>query len=481
MDLRCFDRIRVHDLRVEGRRISASYELTIDGLTKRYELVEVYEERVDDVKGIGEIAALTSVIPAINYTLFTDEILIDFPIHELDLKFFKDMSEIVARDIFVNRIVRRTGLVRDEFVPDPEEVRPEHAEPRAEVSAKTVDSSELELEGGEGSCGVMVSGGKDSLLSYMLLKEAGCEVHPFFLNESGRHWHVSLKAFRYFRENEPRTRRVWSNIDRLFKFIESNMRILVKGFDRKTKEIYPIRLFWFEHFAFSFLPMMVRYKVGNIVFGNEYDDPLSVPSYFKGIKHYNAIYDQSQDFENYMTDWFKMRGLNIKQWSPIRSISGLLVQRILYMRYPNVMRLQMSCHSPRYIGGELLPCRDCNKCIGIKIFLLANGIDPKVIGYTGDLDDVIEHVESGKYRLDEDELEHCLYLISERLKVKLPRAIPHPEVETVRFNEVTAKPDHIPYPELRARVLDIVERYASGYSVLRDGRWKRVRREELGI
>lgn len=481
MELKCFDRIRLYDLRVKERGISVNYELKLDGITKEYRLAEAYEERIDDVRGIGEIAALISIVPAINYTLFTDEIVIDFPIHEMDLKFFKDMSEVTARDIFVNRIVKRTGLVKEEFLPNPEEVSPEQAEPRAEVIAKTTDSTELEAVDGENRCGVMVSGGKDSLLSYMLLKEAGCEVYPFFFNESGRHWHVSLKAFRHFRENEPMTRRVWSNVDRLFKFIESNMKILVKGFDRKAKEIYPIRLFWFEHFAFSFLPLMVKRKIGNLVFGNEYDDPFSVPSYFKGIKHYNAIYDQSQDFENYMTDWLRIRGLNIRQWSPIRSISGLLVQRILYERYPSVMKLQMSCHSPRRVGGELLPCGTCNKCIGIKIFLLANGIDPTVIGYTSELSDIIDHVERGKYRLDEDELEHSLYLISERFKVKLPRAAPHPEVETVRFNDVTAKLDHIPYPELRAKVLDIIERCVSGYSVLRDGRWERVRREELGI
>lgn len=481
MELRCFDRIRVTDLRVGERGISASYELTVDGVTRGYRLIEAYEERISDVRGIREIAALISIVPAINYTLFSDEIVIDFPIHELDLRFFRDMSEVTARDIFVNRIVRRTGLVRDEFIPNPEDVRPEDAEPRAEIVARTTDSTELDAVDGELSCGVMVSGGKDSLLSYSLLREVGCETHPFFLNESGRHWHVSLKAFRHFRESEPRTSRVWSNIDRLFKFIESNMRILVKGFDRKTKEIYPIRLFWFEHYAFSFLPIMMKRGVGNVIFGNEYDDPFSVPSYFNGIKHYKAIYDQSQDFEDYMTSWFRMRGLGVRQWSPIRSISGLIAQRILHRRYPDVMRLQMSCHSPRYVGGELVPCRSCNKCIGIKIFLLANGIDPRIIGYDDDLGDVIAHVESGSYRLDEDELEHSLHLISERLKVKLPRAVPHPEVETVRFNEVTARPDHIPHPEIRARVFDVVERYVKGYSILRDGRWERVGREELGI
>lgn len=481
MELKCFDRVRVKDLKLKERSISATYELTIDGVSREYELIQAYEENLREVKGLEEIAALISIVPAINYTLFSDEIVIDFPIHELDFKFFTDMSEVTARDIFVNRILKRTGLVRDEFIPRADEVKPEDAEPKAEVIAETFSSTQFDEIEDESKCAVMVSGGKDSLLSYMLLREAGCEVHPFFMNESGRHWYVSLKAYRYFRANEPKTKRVWSNIDRLFKFIESNMKILVRGFDKKTKEIYPIRLFWFEHFAFSFLPHVVKMGIGNIVFGNEYDDPFSVPSYFKGIKHYNAIYDQSQDFENYMTAWFKERGLGIKQWSPIRSISGLIVQRILHRRYPDVMKLQMSCHSPVYTGGELRPCRTCIKCIGIKIFLLANGIDPTIIGYDGNVHDIVEHVESGKYRLYEDELEHSLYLISRRLGIDLPRAVPHPEVETVRFNDVTAKLDHIPHRELRSRVFDVIEQYVSGYSILRDGKWLRVSRQELGF
>jgi 7-cyano-7-deazaguanine synthase in queuosine biosynthesis len=480
LNLICFDKIRIGNLRVKDRAILATYELEVDGVRREYDLMEVYEGSIRDIEGIEEIAALISIVPAINYTLFTKEIDIEFPINELDLKFFMDMSEITARDIFVNRIVKRTGLIKDEFIPDPESLRPEDASPKAEVNAK-IGSTVLDYSGDELKCGVMVSGGKDSLLSFMLLKEAGCEVHPFFFNESGRHWHVSLKAYRYFRAEEPRTSRVWSNVDRLFNFIESNMRILVKGFRKKTKEIYPIRLFWFEHWAFSFLPIMMRRGIGNIIFGNEYDDPSSVPSYFKGIKHYNAVYDQSQDFEDYMTNWFKERGLGIKQWSPIRSISGLIVQRILYRRYKDIMKLQMSCHTPRYASGELRPCGSCNKCIGIRIFLLANGIDPKMIGYGDELSDIVEHVETGKYRLDEDELEHSLYLMSERLGVKLPRARPHPEVETVRFNDVTARIDHIPYPELRRKVFNIIEEYVNGYSILRDGKWVRVGREELGL
>ncbi len=382
------------------------------------------------------------------------------------------MSEIVAKDIFVNRIVNRTGLIREEFVPDPSEIIPEDAVPRADLDIKTRNSTDLEGISDEWSCGVMVSGGRDSLLSYSLLNEIGCSTYPFFLNEAGRHWLVALKAYRYFQENIPRTRRVWSNIDRLFTFIERNMRIVVPNFLRRSKEVYPVRLFWFQHYAFAFLPLAMKYNIGNIIFGNEFDDPSSASFEFKGIQHYNATYDQSQHFEKYMTTWYKDRGLEIKQWSPIRSISGLVVERILYKRYPEMMKLQMSCHSPIIRNGGFYPCGRCYKCTGIQLFLLANGIDPSLLGYDLQIDVLIDRVIKGQYRLDEDELEHSLYLIEERTGKKLPRAAPHPHVETIHFDDVSSNPDHIPVWEMRERVLSILEEYTKGYSILRDGKWE---------
>ena len=462
----------IKDLEIKERSISVTYSLEMEGIERAYQLRQVYPEVIKDIKGISEMGALMSLVPAINYTLFTDEIRIEFPINELDLRFFTDMSEIVAKDIFVNRIVNRTGLIREEFVPDPSEISPEDAIPRADMDVRTTNSTDLEEISGEESCGVMVSGGKDSLLSYSLLNEVGCLTYPFFLNEAGRHWLVALKAYRYFNENVSRTRRVWSNIDRLFTFIEKNMRIVIPHFLRKSKEIYPVRLFWFQHYAFAFMPLIMKYNIRNIVFGNEFDDPSGTSFDFQGIHHYNATYDQSQDFEKYMTAWYRDRGLGIRQWSPIRSISGLVVERILHKRYPAMIRLQMSCHSPVFRSGKLVPCGRCFKCTGIRLFLLANGIDPFLLGYERQMDDLMRKIVKGEYRIDEDELEHSLYLISRRIGRKLPRAVPHPHVETIHFDDISSHPDHIPIWELREKILSILGDYTMGYSILRDGRWE---------
>ncbi len=63
------------------------------------------------------------------------------------------------------------------------------------------------------------SGGKDSLLSYGLLRELGVETHPVFVNESGRHWFTALNAYRGMKETVPNTGRVWTDCDRVYNWM----------------------------------------------------------------------------------------------------------------------------------------------------------------------------------------------------------------------------------------------------------------------
>ncbi len=479
-DLKCFDRIVVHDVRVGRRGFSATYTLEFGGVKRSYTLMHRYGEDIG-VKGVEEVARLAAIVPAVNYALFADEIRFDFPLHEQDLRLFHHVADATARDIFVNRILARTGLVREEFIPDPDEVEPEDARPRAHVEVReTFTGTSIEHEGDPGSCIVMSSGGQDSLLTYGLLTEVGMATYPFFLNEAGRHWLVALNAFRWFEENVPRTKRVWSNIDRLFTFIERNMRIVVPGFERRSKEMYPIRLFWFEHYAFASLPLAFKYGVGNVCFGNEFDDFTGYQLEYRGIRHYCATYDQSQEFEKFMTRWFGERGIGVKQWSPIRPITKLVVTRVLSRRYPHLFRLAMSCHSPVYRGGRLVPCGRCFKCTGVILFLLANGIDPALLGYERrSYADLPRRILEHRYRIGEAELEHSAYLANSIWGLKLPHASPHPRIEMMLFDELSSHVDAIPYCGVRERVFEVLERYTAGYAWHRGGGWVETTREEV--
>ena len=80
VNLKCFDRIIVGPAEVKGRRASVKYTLEFDGLRKEYELVNVYPEDVDQ-KVLSAFFNVAGIVPAINYTLFSDEIKLDL---ELD-------------------------------------------------------------------------------------------------------------------------------------------------------------------------------------------------------------------------------------------------------------------------------------------------------------------------------------------------------------------------------------------------------------
>lgn len=476
MDLKCFDSISIREPRVSPTRITATYVIEFGGRRVEFELRNKYEEDISSELA-EEVARVMVTLPAVNYGLFTDEIYFDFELDERDLVLFNDMMEATARDIFVNRILKRTGFVKEEFIPK-EDVRPEDTVPRAKVSAKQVSRGKLSVEGLDyRKSAVMSSGGKDSLLTYCVLKEVGQEVYPCFFNESGGHWRTALTAYRYLSSRDKNTLRVWSNVDRLYSLFDRSMRILdSKALGRKS-DIYPIRLFFFEHYVFSFLPLLYKHRIGNVSLGNEFDDPLSRESEYLGIKHYCAVYDQSQEFDDYMTSWFEGRGFGFRQWSAVRPLSGLLEERILAKRYPEFFRLQRSCHSVVKRGEKFVPCGSCKKCLGILTFLLANGIDPKLIGYDARSVRNYEAMLSKKtLNLDRDELEHALYLAKRVSRVRFDRGRPHEHVETLHFHRSCSRSDVVPR-ELWG-IYDIYEKYSKGYSTIKDGKWCLVSKEE---
>ncbi|WP_456365587.1 hypothetical protein [Thermococcus sp.] len=470
--LKCFDYIVIERPKVSARRISARYVLGVDGEELDYTLIHHYHEGIPKVE---VFAKLMSIIPAINYGLFTPEIRFEFSLDPRDLRFFRDMMEVTARDIFVNRIANPTEFIRPGFVP--KGVRPEMAEPMAELLPEGIEEEPLEFEPDYKRCAVMLSGGKESLLTYGMMRELGCEVYPFFYNESGGHWRVAIPAYRWFTENEPKTKRVWSNADRLYTFIEKNMRILQKV-GKPRAEVYPIRLFFFAGYSFAFLPLIYKYGIGNVLFGNEYDDPRGLRYYYHGIRHYYATYDQSWDFERYMTSWFAGRGLKVRQWSAMRPITGLIVERVIFNRYPKLFKLQRSCHSAHREGDDYVPCGKCFKCNGILTFLLANGIDPTIIKYKPEhVRGLANRIKAGKIRLDKDELEHSLYLIKRRFPEFPLDGKPHWHVEMLHFDGINSGFSAIPR-EFRDGVYSLLEPYTKGYAYLKDGHWVRISRKE---
>jgi hypothetical protein len=410
-------------------------------------------------------------MPVLNYGLFSKEIRLMFPVSASDISLLNDLLEIFTRDIFINKLVRRKNpYILPQFLPLESEVTYENTRPLAKIIPLTI-IEDVPISKGcvENSCGVLSSGGKESLLTYAMLKEIGAEVHPLYVNESGGHWRTALTSYRQFVKNEPNTERVWTNVDRFYTFMLDHMRIIRSDHRKVWLDTYPIRLCIFPVYVFLLLPVFVHRKIGNLLIGSELDDPRASPV-FKGIKHYFGVYDQTQDFDLRMEQWYMKRLPGMRQWSAVRSISGIIVERVLTSRYPELARIQRSCHSCHFEKGKIVPCGHCSKCQGVLLFLLANKVDPLTLEYRKE--DVIalpKRLAKGELRLDEDEREHSLFLS------KLPGLVgrEYSHIETIHLNKPTSDIELIP-TVFRVPLLNIIAKYTNGFTKLEGGSWNPV-------
>ena len=468
MTLQCFESIAVSEPTLRGERVDTKISCTdTAGNQALFHLRLKYEEPIHQNQ--LALLRLASVMPLLNYGLFTNEINLEWPISKADFSLLIDFLDVFSKDIFINKLVRKKNpYVLPQFVPSEAEVSETNARPIAKITAPcVVEDAAVSSELNENACGVLSSGGKESLLTYAMLKEIGAEVHPLYVNESGGHWRTALPAYRQFKAIDPNTARVWTNVDRFYTFMLDNMRIIRKDHRKIWADTYPIRLCIFPVYVFLLLPIFANRRIGNILIGSEFDDPRMFP-YFADIRHFFGVYDQTQDFDTRMAQWFSKRMPGMRQWSAVRPISGLIVERILTRRYPELARLQRSCHSCRFQHGTLLPCGKCSKCQGILLFLLANNVDPAIMGYCNeDVAALPDLIAQGNLRLDEDEKNYALFL------AKLLPSLKDQEtrhIETIHLHKPTSDLNLMP-ARFRSPILKILEKYTTGFSTLKDESW----------
>ena len=188
MNLQCFESVVVSDPVVQGNSVYTKISCKdIEGKTHSFTLRFKYEEQLSQEQ--LALLRIAAVMPLLNYGLFTKQIRLDFQVSQADFSLLNDLLGIFAKDIFINKLVRnKNPYVLPEYLPTKSEVLEENAHHMAKIIAiNLVEDAPLSSELKEESCGVLSSGGKESLLTYAMLKEMGAEVHPLYVNESGGH------------------------------------------------------------------------------------------------------------------------------------------------------------------------------------------------------------------------------------------------------------------------------------------------------
>lgn len=466
-------RLEVGPVRLEKSRLTTPYRVSKNGSSDTMELVYRFAEDVfvPEEEGSINLAAMIGVQVALNYGLFCDEIVFRGQFNKEDQQFIKEMASNTAREIFVKKFLQPNPFLlhgATHFAP----VR-EKSYLRAELFFPDEDGHSFrgkarkksQWNGDATRHAVLSSGGKDSLLTFGLLKEMGHEVHPIFINESGRHWFTALNAYRHLVASVPTTARVWTNSDRVFNWMLRQLPFVRQDFARIRSDGYPIRLWTVAVFIFGALPIIQKRGIGRLLIGDEFDTTHKVS--FQGIVHYDGLYDQSRYFDDALTRYFHRKQWGIHQFSILRPLSELLVQKILVERYPELHREQVSCHATHEEGKEIRPCGRCEKCRRIVAMLSALGADPAQCRYgRQQIDRCLAGLVDKGIHSEIAATEYLASVLKEKGLIPEPhigsiQARPREEIMKLRFHDEKSPLDRIP-ADLREPLFRICLEHADG-------------------
>jgi creatinine amidohydrolase/Fe(II)-dependent formamide hydrolase-like protein len=475
--LEVIDRLEVGPVRVEPRRIVAPYRITQGGREESIDLIFRYEERVFDPSEAASqnLAAMIAAQVALNYGLFAREMVIHGPLDRHDRSLLEHMAEATAQEIYVVKF-----LMDNPFLVEPARDLPVSRRDsfmRAEMSfPEQVNSIEGEpWETSPDGYVVLSSGGKDSLLSYGLLREIGGTVHPVFVNESGRHWYTALNAYRHFKENVPETARVWTNADRVFTWMLRHLPFVRQDFADVRADEYPIRLWTVAVFVFGALPLARLRGAGMVVVGDEHDT--TVRSRYEGITHYSGLYDQGRHFDEALSRYYRKKDWGLVQFSVLRPLSEMLIEKVLVERYIDLQRHQVSCHAAHIEGDRVRPCGLCEKCRRIVGMLVAQGADPGPVGYTpAQVERCMTDLAKKGVHQELPGAEHLAYVLvsigllgGHRLGPVAPRR--RPEVMSLRFHGERSPINAVPL-SIRRPLLEIMLSHSQGSVRPRGRSWE---------
>ena len=424
---------------------------------------------------------LAFFIPLLNYSLFTKEFKLDFNLTRSDITLLNELNRVFSRDIFINKIMKgKSKYIIQKKLFLRKNINSDNEYHYASINPlKIVPDKLITEEMDQNSYGVLSSGGKESLLTYCMIKELGYNVYPLYVNESGGHWRTALSAYNYHKKTEINTRRIWTNVDRFYNFMLDNLDFIRPDHRTLRTEAYPIRTCIFPFYVFSLLPIFADKKIGNLLIGSEFDDLDYKNSSYDGLPDYYGVYDQHQDYDILMNTWYTNRIPGIVQWSALRNITGLIVEKILLERYPKYAKYQRSCHSCHIEKNDVFHCGKCSKCLNILLFLFANNADPKFINFKEeDIIQFYKRINPNNLKLDYDEKNQSFFIGNN--SGIYPKIMPADHLNKFHINPDTCDPKYMPL-QIRNQLINIIKKYTNGYCILKNKEWIDIIEKEIKV
>ncbi len=462
-----WDRLEIGPVIIESKRLKMPYRIIQGDKEDQIELIYTYEEKVFDRHDpvCMNLASIIGAQLALNYGLFCHRMIFHGRFDETDRRFLTAMADNTATEIYVKKFLEHNPFLIGEAAHIQAQIKESYLNATLEfpdeINSSDPDSiPQWEMDAAR-HC-ILSSGGKDSLLSYSLINEMGLETHPLYVNESGRHWFTALNAYRHFKDHIPNTGRVWTNCDRVFVWMLKHLPFVRQDFARFRADEYPIRLWTVAVFLFGVIPLMRKRRIQRLIIGDEYDTTRVCNH--QGITHYDGLFDQSLYFDEALTHYYEDKKWNIRQFSILRPLSEILIQKILSVRYPHIQEHQVSCHAAHREGGRIYPCGVCEKCRRIIVMLKVFGIEPSQCGYKeSQVPFAVEGLVKRGINQESAGVNHILYMLSQKKLLSASllegRTLePHPEVMRLRFDPGISPADSIP-EDLQQKLYSILQQH----------------------
>ncbi len=232
------------------------------------------------------------------------------------------------------------------------------------VSIDSIDTEDLSLIG--------MSFGKDSLLSYGLANELNLKpklvmVQDFWDIEA-KHKLALMKKFE--KEFNEHIDIIYDELDAIYSYKRINI----------TNSEGLINANAMNAYAITLLPIAISNKCKYIIFGNEQN----FNDYFinkEGFKVYPSYDQSSKHMQEQNKHLRKFTSGKIQISSLIEPIYNIAEVKVLFKRYPEIGKYQMSCSHSEKKNLRNRWCYSCPMCAKAFLYLVANNIDPKIVDF----------------------------------------------------------------------------------------------------
>ncbi len=133
-------------------------------------------------------------------------------------------------------------------------------------------------------------------------------------------------------------------------------------------------------YTFLFLPFVYYYMPEYFFWSNEQSTNETYQEHGFTV---NPTHEQGASWTLNLNNVFREYGADTKIASILEPLQEFAITYILHHRYPDIGALQLSCDSEQKRTRRW--CEDCYECARIYIFLKAIGIDPKTAGFETDM------------------------------------------------------------------------------------------------